>query len=139
MRFSLVRQNQVLSQESAALINSIACHANRLPGTRPFWTSHRNQLEAMVRSLGSAHLFVTFSAADLHWPDLKRHFPQYDEWLKENTHERHRIASVNIRDNPHIAAQWFHLRFEAFKDIVMKKHFAVTDVWISLVANAWFC
>ena len=52
--------------KSHTLVNSASRLANVIPGTRPFWTRQRNELEAMVKTLGSAHLFVTFSATDLH-------------------------------------------------------------------------
>jgi hypothetical protein len=36
-------------------------------------------VEAMVRMLGCPSLFLTFSAADLHWDSLMRHLPRYEE------------------------------------------------------------
>ncbi|KAJ5377349.1 uncharacterized protein N7496_004758 [Penicillium cataractarum] len=70
-------------------------------GTRPYWFGHRRELQAMVQLLGAAHIFVTHSAADLHWDDLMRHLPRYQEWLKSITYKQIRIAMENLRDNPH--------------------------------------
>ncbi|KOS41326.1 hypothetical protein ACN38_g7791 [Penicillium nordicum] len=83
----------------------------------------------MVRMLGPAHLFVPFSAADLHWDDLMRHLPRYEDWKTAYTTERMRIASINLRDNPHIAAQWFYIRFDVFRDMVLRPHFAIVNYW----------
>ena len=79
--------------------------------------------------LGPAHLFVPFSAADLHWDDLMRHLPRYEDWKTAYTTERMRIASINLRDNPHIAAQWFYIRFDVFRDMVLRPRFAIVNYW----------
>jgi hypothetical protein len=55
------------------------------------------------------HLFLTLFAADLHWDNLMRHMPDYEGWESATSAERIRIARVNLRDNPHIAAYWFDL------------------------------
>ena len=40
----------------------------------------RAELQAMVRTLGCPDLFVTFSAADLHWDSFFANLPEYTEW-----------------------------------------------------------
>ncbi|KAF7137062.1 hypothetical protein CNMCM5793_006913 [Aspergillus hiratsukae] len=65
--------------ESEAVLRSMTRFAAALRGTRPFWGKRRRDLTAFVKNLGPAHLFVTLSAADLHWEDLMRHLPRYDE------------------------------------------------------------
>jgi hypothetical protein len=37
-------------------------------------------VEAIVRMLGCLSLFLTFSAADLHWDSLVRYLLRYEEW-----------------------------------------------------------
>lgn len=39
-------------------------------GTRPYWRYRLSELLDMESQLGLPTLFVTLSAADLHWPDL---------------------------------------------------------------------
>ncbi|KAK3919299.1 ATP-dependent DNA helicase [Frankliniella fusca] len=47
-------------------------HGNKLKGTRQFWQSRCGELLDMVNQLGVPTLFLTLSAADLHWEDLFR-------------------------------------------------------------------
>jgi hypothetical protein len=117
------------SPESEALLNSITRRPGTLRGTRPFWAGRRRQLEAMVKNIGPGHLFITFSAADLHWDDLMRHLPNYQEWKQGTAAERIRYSRENLRNNPHIVAQWFHIRYLAFKKEVLTKKFNIVDDW----------
>jgi hypothetical protein len=125
------------SAESEALINSITRFSGSLRGTRPFWGGKRRQLEAFVKNLGSPHLFVTLSPADLHWDDLMQRMPQYGDWRDGTVAERLRIARNNLRDNPHIAAYWFHARFQAFKKEVLFKKFNIGRVESIRMARLW--
>ena len=47
-------------------------YASSLRGTKQYWFRQRNQLMAMVDTLGLPTLFFTHSAADHHWPELAR-------------------------------------------------------------------
>ncbi|EED21753.1 hypothetical protein TSTA_089920 [Talaromyces stipitatus ATCC 10500] len=86
-------------------------------------------LKAMVKNIGPAHLFLTLSAADLHWDDLMRHLPRYQEWKNGTATERIHISWENLCDNPHIVANWFHIRFSSFCKEVLDKKFNVVDFW----------
>ena len=74
-------------------------------------------------------LFVTLSAADIHWDDLMRHLPNYNEWCEGTAAERIRISRENLRNNPHIVAQWIHIRYTTFKNEVLYKKFNIVDEW----------
>ncbi|KAG6091666.1 hypothetical protein E4U30_006468 [Claviceps sp. LM220 group G6] len=50
---------------------------------------------------------ATFSAADLHWQDLARLMPRYDEWCAASDAGKARIARENLKNSPHIAASYF--------------------------------
>ncbi|EED14664.1 conserved hypothetical protein [Talaromyces stipitatus ATCC 10500] len=115
--------------EGDALINSISRRSGTLRGTRPFWTNKHQQLKAMVHNLGPAHLFLTLSAADLHWDDLMKLMPRYQEWQQGTSSERIKISRENLRENPHIVANWFHIRFAAFRKELLDKKFKVKDYW----------
>ncbi|EED12765.1 conserved hypothetical protein [Talaromyces stipitatus ATCC 10500] len=108
--------------EGEALLNSITRRSGTLRGTRPFWTSKHQHLKAMVKNIGPSHLFVTLSAADLHWADLMRHLPDFEQWKAGTSSERIQIARDNLRDNPHIVAQWF-----SFDTIHFEKRFWTKD------------
>jgi hypothetical protein len=64
-----------------SLLPYIVRQGSCLTGTRPFWTNKSNSLQAMARCLlaSVSLVFVTFSAADIQWQDLHRHFPSYTD------------------------------------------------------------
>jgi ATP-dependent DNA helicase PIF1 len=79
--------------------------------------------------LGCPSLFLTFSAANLHWDSLVRHLPRYEEWKAALSDQRVRIARENLRDNPHIVAYHFYRRLQVFTDEVLKDKFNIIDHW----------
>lgn len=103
--------------EAKSLLNSIVRYSNSLRGTRAYWGGRRHQLEAYVRGLGCPGVFLTFSAADLHWDSLQQHFPRYDEWLEADHRTKMTIAGANLRENPHIAAYHFILALPVFSSM----------------------
>lgn len=116
--------------EGQALLNSVVRYTGSLRGTRAFWNGRRHQLDAMVHGLGTPNVFMTFSAADLHWDSLARHMPRYEEWKTATTEQQVSIARQNLRENPHIAAYHFHRRLTLFRTIVMQKKFNIKDYWV---------
>jgi hypothetical protein len=68
------------TDESYAILNPVTRYAQSLRGARPYWAGRMEMVEAMVRMLSCLSLFLTFSAADLHWDSLMRHLPRYEEW-----------------------------------------------------------
>lgn len=115
--------------EAESLIHSITAISTSIRGTRSYWGARRQDLQAHIQHLGAAHFFLTLSAADLHWDDLMRHLPLYDEWWNGDASQRIRISRDNIRDNPHIVSYWFHYRFQTFKDVVIDRKFKIRDYW----------
>jgi ATP-dependent DNA helicase PIF1 len=125
--------------DNKQFINRLSRHAAHLPGTRPFWNAQRQELEAMIYNIGCPHLFVTFSAADLHWPDLHQHMPRiYDtqgdpvmleasEALEDQI--RAKYASNNVSNNPAITADYLTRRFTAFFKLVLSEVFNISDHW----------
>ena len=59
------------------LLPQIIRQGSALPGTRPFWRNRGGCLQAQARFLSPemSPVFLTFSAADMQWQDLHRHFP----------------------------------------------------------------
>jgi helitron helicase-like protein/uncharacterized protein DUF6570/PIF1-like helicase len=115
--------------EAASLLRSITSMSGSLRGTRSYWGGRRQDLQSHIQHLGAAHFFLTLSAADLHWDDLMRHLPRYNEWRDEDISQRIRIARDNLRDNPHIVSFWFHHRFKTFKEVVLDRKFKIRDYW----------
>jgi hypothetical protein len=72
---------QMLEENDAkGLADRVAHAADSLPGSRPFWTKTQRDLIAQIRSpeCGTPHAFVTFSSADIQWPDMHRHMPNHN-------------------------------------------------------------
>ena len=87
-----------------------------LRGSRQFWNSRRYELSDMIKQIGAQGLiFFTFSAADLHWPELHKLMPS--SVSSETSAKQHH---QNIVDNPHIAVWFFSKRFEIFFNDVLK-------------------
>src|SRR4051794_34370653 len=79
----------------------------------------------MIKQVGSQGLvFFTFSAADLHWPELHKLMSSSGSSAEEtvNNHQ-------NIVDNPHIANWFFNKRFEIFFNDVLKLQWGLEDWW----------
>lgn len=77
----------------------------------------------MIEQLGPATLFVTFSAADLHWPEFNRLFD--DGTPLQNEHLENRRRQKLLNENPHLAAMFFELRWKYFVEHVLKKVFPI--------------
>jgi len=113
-------------------LNNLALRVSRLGanlrGTRPYWLTRRRDLRAMIKQLCCPHLFATFSAADVQWPDLHRFMPT-DLPPNCTEQERARIYNRDLNDNPGIAAYYFHRRWELFLHHVLKPKFNIVDFW----------
>ena len=83
----------------------------------------------MVRNLGCPHLFFTVSAADLQWHDLHRHMPSFERLSEMTEQVRYRTAANDLKNNPHIAAEYLARRFQAFFTHIIKKMWNVADYW----------
>src|SRR5438477_953631 len=66
---------KLLEEDINRLADRISRAGANLLGTRPYWLARRTELKAMIKDLHCPHLFITFSAADVQWPDLHHHMP----------------------------------------------------------------
>ena len=99
-----------------------------LRGTRQFWIRRRYELTDMIRQLGSQGMvFFTFSAADLHWPELHDLMPQEDRSLTDRELDKWRRQ--NLINNPHLAAWFFEKRFKLFMEKVLILKWNLVDWW----------
>lgn len=112
-----------------AILNSISRSAAAIKGTRPYWYRRRRECEAFSYNLGTPHGFFTCSPADLHWRSLYRHMPEYDRWCSADERTRMSLSRRLLRENPHIAAWHFHLRYKVFREVVLVKKFNLEDWW----------
>lgn len=123
-------QEYVCEGNDEELVGRISRAAESLRGTRPYWSSQRRDLEAIVHQLNSPYLFFTLSAADNQWDDLHRHLPKYTEPMDFVSNlNRHQIASHHVIEHPLIVAEYLVCRVSFFMKHVVKKFLKVADFW----------
>jgi hypothetical protein len=122
---------QMLKDDDAKGLSERVAHAAvRLPGSRPFWQKSQRDLIAQIRSpeCKSPHVFVTFSSADVQWPDMHQHMPNFDPNSEEDAHS-YRVRLKDLNENPAIASYYFQKRFEVYFEHYIKVKFKVKDFW----------
>lgn len=119
---------EMIASGDKKLADRIMRYGEGLRGTRQFWMARRCELSDMIKQIGhQGMIFFTFSAADLHWPELHKLMPDdgttYDE--TESAKQRQR----NIIENPHLATWFFNKRFETFLENVLIPRWELEDWW----------
>lgn len=51
-------------------MSKVSRYVGNIAGTNAYWNRGRDDLEAIITSVGAPTLFFTFSSADIHWPEL---------------------------------------------------------------------
>ena len=113
------------------LLPYIVRQGSQLTGTRPFWKNKSNSLHAQARFLSpsTSPVFVTFSAADMQWQDLHRHFPGSTDLAAADDRTRRTFVWDGVQRNPHIVAHYLVLRLRAFTEHVLRPLLGFTDSW----------
>jgi ATP-dependent DNA helicase PIF1 len=116
------------------LLPQIVRQGSNLTGTRPFWRNKSNHLHAQARFLSSdmSPVFVTFSAADMQWHDLHRHFPNFPDISLANDSTRHKFIWDQVQDQPHLITEYLTIRFQTFVDHILRPLLGFTDYWYRL-------
>ncbi|KIX00539.1 uncharacterized protein Z518_10679 [Rhinocladiella mackenziei CBS 650.93] len=119
----------LLTDES--LLPQIVRQGSALNGTRPFWRNKRTGLQAQARFLSPepSSVFLTFSAADMQWEDLHRHFPGFSAAARRDDRLRRQFIWEMVQSHPHIIASYLDIRFRVFKERVLRPFFGYTDEW----------
>src|SRR5271168_3662376 len=114
-----------------ALLPQIVRQGSTLTGTRPFWRNKSNSLQALARFLSPSMspVFVTFSAADMQWHDLHRHFPGFSDVATADDRTRRTFIWDGVQNNPHIVAHYLVIRLQAFTEHVLRPSLGFTDSW----------
>jgi len=120
-----------LLADGGGLLPQIVRQGSDLTGTRPFWKNKSNHLQAQARFLSPSMspVFMTFSAADMQWQDLHRHFPGYAELGDADDRTRRAFIWDGVQNNPHIVAHYLSIRLKAFTEHVLRPHFGFADSW----------
>ncbi|GBC15565.1 ATP-dependent DNA helicase PIF1 [Rhizophagus irregularis DAOM 181602=DAOM 197198] len=119
-----VEEIKEMIEKDNHMADRIVRFGEALRGTRQFWTKRRYELADMIRQLGSqGMIFFTFSAADLHWPELHNLMPHGD------VEDADRYRRQDLIENPHISAWFFEKRFKLFLEKVLIPKWNLEDYW----------
>jgi ATP-dependent DNA helicase PIF1 len=126
-----VEDVQEMVDSDSHMADKVVRFGESLRGTRQFWNKRRFELTDMVKQLGSqGMIFFTFSAADLHWPELHKLMPRGEHSRNPITEpEISKQRRQNLIDNPHIAAWFFEKRFKLFLEKVLIPKWKLEDWW----------
>ncbi|KZT34517.1 hypothetical protein SISSUDRAFT_1065241 [Sistotremastrum suecicum HHB10207 ss-3] len=123
-------QELLANNDLHTLAQRVSRAGAKLKGSRPFWAAEQSRLINQIRApdSGTPHVFFTFSAADVQWPDLHQHMPN-EHPLPPEDPLSYRQRTKSLNENPAIAAYYFSLRFELFFKEVLKPKFNIVDWW----------
>ncbi|GBB96994.1 hypothetical protein RclHR1_28930001 [Rhizophagus clarus] len=104
-------------QDDTHMANRIMHFSKGLCRSCQFWNLKHYELTDMIKQIKLQGLiFFTFSAADLHWPELYKLMP-----LSNNSEASDKTKLQNIIDNSHIVMWFFSKQFEIFFNDILKK------------------
>ncbi|CAG8502458.1 12012_t:CDS:2, partial [Cetraspora pellucida] len=83
-------------------------------------------IQDMISEGSRGLVFFTFSAADLHWPELHKLIRSSGYYEERETSRQH---CQNIINNPHIISWFFNKQFEIFFENVLKRQWELEDWW----------
>src|SRR5882762_2734893 len=123
-------QEMIEAGDAAGLAQRVSHADVKLAGSKPFWQSAQKDLIAQIQApdTGTPHVFFTCSSADIQWPDMHQHMPNYDPNAPENA-TSYRTRKTDLNNNPAIAAYYFQKRWQVFFDEVIKLKFKIKDYW----------
>ena len=113
----------MIGSESSALSNRILHFASALRGTCQYWMKQRSRLISMVNTLGLPTVFLTHSAADIHWPELA-------ELICPNNPQDRAARTRAVIENPAIADWFFYHRIKLYLHHFYVDILHVVDYWV---------
>uniref|UniRef100_A0A1I8G6N5 ATP-dependent DNA helicase n=1 Tax=Macrostomum lignano TaxID=282301 RepID=A0A1I8G6N5_9PLAT len=98
-----------------AVMSSVSARASELRGTASYWQSKRRQLEAMIKTIGLPHYFVTLSAADIQWPELLQAWQIEEDVDNDNWQEIRDELLSRLQKDPGMADTdfWFRIEYQS--------------------------
>ncbi|CAB3983695.1 Hypothetical predicted protein [Paramuricea clavata] len=100
-------KQMVNSMSANQMVNRLQRYVSKVQGTNQYWYQWLQELLALIEQKGCPTFFFTFSAADMHWPDLQK-LLQNDEGASRS--ER----AQAVIDNPHLTDWFFMQRLQEF-------------------------
>ena len=105
-------REMVASNNTSVFLSKISRYVGNIAGTNAYWNKVRDELKAIVTTVGPPTLFFTFSFADMHWPELHALFNANRNC--ETTKSSGEVRRQNVIDNPHVVDWFFTQRLESF-------------------------
>ena len=100
------------SNNANVFMSKVSRYVGNIAGTNAYWNRVREELKAIITSVGAPTLFFTFSSADMHWPELHALFKaDTDSELGNSSSE---VRRQNVINNPHVVDWFFTQRLESF-------------------------
>ncbi|CAG8509590.1 4776_t:CDS:10, partial [Scutellospora calospora] len=119
---------EMIAQGDKHIADRIMRYGEGLHRSQQFWMAQHCELSDMIKQIGSRRLmFFTFSAADLHWPELHDLMPSNKNSTEDT--EMTRYYHQNVINNSHIIAWFFNKHFETFLNNVLKHKWNLEDYW----------
>lgn len=128
-RMTAMELRDLLEEGDERIAHNMIRYGAKLRGTRAYWSQRRYELMDMIRVIGTPHLFFTFSAADLQWPDLHQHMPSELDIPPEDERGRKQQRRLALERNPHIAATYLDKRFQIFFKYVLAPTLGIKHFW----------
>ena len=92
------------SNSANVFMSKVSRYVGNIAGTNAYWNRVREELEAIITSVGAPTLFFTFSSADMHWPELHALFKAGTDCETGNSTSE--VRRQNVINNPHVV-DWF--------------------------------
>ena len=100
------------SNNANVFMSKVSRYVGNIAGTNAYWNRVREELKAIITSVGAPTLFFTFLSADMHWPELHALFKaDTDSDISDSTSQERR---QNVINNPHVVDWFFTQRLESF-------------------------
>ena len=100
------------SNSANVFLSKISRYVGNIAGSNAYWNRVRDELKAIITSVGAPTLFFTFSSADMHWPELHALFNATTDCEIANSSSE--VRRQNVIKNPHVVDWFFTQRLESF-------------------------
>ena len=105
-------REMVNNNNTNLFLNKLSRYVTNITGSDAYWYKAKEDLKAIIQHAGPPTFFFTFSAADMHWPEL--HFLFGNERYEGITGSLSEIRRNNVINNPHIVDWFFTERLKKF-------------------------
>ena len=100
------------SNNANLFMSKVSRYVGNIAGTNAYWNRVREELKAIITSVGAPTVFFTFSSADMHWPELHALFKAGTDCETDNSTSN--VRRQNVINNPHVVDWFFTQRLESF-------------------------